>query len=278
MLFPPSLYLSIYIYLGLTSHLLESLTDEYPLQYKLNFAISPFGSGETPLQHYNALLCLPYLQLHSNAVILFNNDLLYKTTSTNGHVTMAAMNDYIVQTMVDCVRPLNSNKKVFTEPWDMIGSVAPLPQYKFAAPSHVRVTRPTATWNDLIREVLQTRDKHKTLLSLIAVLRGNQANIDKAMSIGHSVIRQFKHHYRPVSWNPYPIDLWFGSEADLKDGKRLTTITNSDAVANYIKMVADRSNLMYQAKAYLHWFNDDCVDFKSSFELVSSIIDSYNSL
>ena len=36
--------------------------------------VTPFGSGETPLQHLNSLLCLSWLQSYADAVLLFGND------------------------------------------------------------------------------------------------------------------------------------------------------------------------------------------------------------
>lgn len=36
--------------------------------------VAPFSHGETPLQHYNSLLCLHHLQTQADGIILFQND------------------------------------------------------------------------------------------------------------------------------------------------------------------------------------------------------------
>ena len=47
---------------GLGSRLCESLRDEFSLSYLMSCVVAPHASGESPLQHYNALLCLDSLQ------------------------------------------------------------------------------------------------------------------------------------------------------------------------------------------------------------------------
>ena len=59
---------------GLGSAIAERLRDEYPLAHFLSISVAPFVSGESPLQHYNTLLSLRWLQNYSDAVVLFQND------------------------------------------------------------------------------------------------------------------------------------------------------------------------------------------------------------
>lgn len=61
---------------GLSSALLERIRDNYPLAYILSIPIAPFSLGDTPLQHYNSLLCLSWLQTYSDAVLLIQNDVV----------------------------------------------------------------------------------------------------------------------------------------------------------------------------------------------------------
>lgn len=80
--------------LGLTCHLLvihthSSMSSMWLLQ-----------SGDTPLQYYNTLLSLPYLQEYSDCVLLFQNDtLLTEALKTSNTVTMATLyyQQYIVE-------------------------------------------------------------------------------------------------------------------------------------------------------------------------------------
>lgn len=66
---------------GLTSAILELLREDYPLSYILSAPVAPFSLGETPLQHYNALLALSWLQRYADAVVLFQNDRVMEQAS-----------------------------------------------------------------------------------------------------------------------------------------------------------------------------------------------------
>ena len=63
---------------GLSSALLERIRDNYPLAYILSIPVAPFILGDTPLQHYNSLLCLSWLQTYSDAVLLIQNDTILR--------------------------------------------------------------------------------------------------------------------------------------------------------------------------------------------------------
>lgn len=62
------------LYTGLGSALIEQLRDDYPMAYILSVLVAPFSYGETPLQHYNTLLCLSRLQDHCDSTLVFRND------------------------------------------------------------------------------------------------------------------------------------------------------------------------------------------------------------
>jgi len=55
---------------GLGSRILESLRGEFRLEHIISCVVAPFLTGDTPLQHYNALLSLASLQKYVCLVIL----------------------------------------------------------------------------------------------------------------------------------------------------------------------------------------------------------------
>ena len=67
-------------YTGLGSALLEQLRDDYPMAYILSVLVAPFIHGETPLQHYNSLLCLSRLQDYCDSSLVFQNDSVLEQT------------------------------------------------------------------------------------------------------------------------------------------------------------------------------------------------------
>eukprot|EP00795_Rhopilema_esculentum_P013533 gene13533-4418_t len=90
---------------GLGCAILESLRDEFPAISITSVTVAPFVSGESPLQHYNALLTLHWLQRYADCVLLFHNDEVMnhsvsisgvpKVTQKGSLATLSDINDYI---------------------------------------------------------------------------------------------------------------------------------------------------------------------------------------
>ena len=108
---------------GLGSFILEQLRDDYPLAYTLSVAVAPFSLGETPLQHYNTLLCLSWQQTYSDAVLLFQNDYILQQAQkstriekragrhSSEDVSVSEMNRQISQTLCNSFLPIWSAKQ-----------------------------------------------------------------------------------------------------------------------------------------------------------------------
>ena len=98
--------------IGLTCHLMEAVRDAFPIQYIFNVAITPFSSGETPLQYYNTLLSLPYLQEYSDCVLLLHNDMLLKEAlKANSTASMADINGIVSGILINISRPLENKQR-----------------------------------------------------------------------------------------------------------------------------------------------------------------------
>ena len=88
---------------------------DFPASYILCVTVAPFSFGETPLQHYNSLLSLSWLQKYADGVILVQNDViadqLWKTTGICRRVgepqfSMEDMNAAISSNLSNCLLPL----------------------------------------------------------------------------------------------------------------------------------------------------------------------------
>ncbi len=110
---------------GIGSSVLELLREEYPLAHLLSVSVAPFNEGETPLQHYNTVLCLSWLQTYSDAVLLFQNDSVLhqlQRVAARGaarrarklesfSVAMEDMNRHIGQTLCNSLLPVWTTKR-----------------------------------------------------------------------------------------------------------------------------------------------------------------------
>ena len=115
---------------GLGSAILEHLREDYPLSYILSVPVAPFSLGETPLQHYNTVLCLSWLQDYCDAVLMFQNDCVLQQTQKylskgapgrrgSESVSLEDMNRHISHTLCNSLLPVWSAKPhrlVYTEP------------------------------------------------------------------------------------------------------------------------------------------------------------------
>ncbi|KAH1178147.1 hypothetical protein KIL84_011849, partial [Mauremys mutica] len=119
---------------GLSSRLCEAIRDEYSLGQILSVTVAPHQGGESPLQHYNSLLCLSWLQRHVDGVLLFQNDAVLRRTAAllgkkapvsdmQPQVSLSAMNTYVTSCLAELLYPL----KAFTTGrgmvfWDSLAS------------------------------------------------------------------------------------------------------------------------------------------------------------
>ncbi|XP_067386557.1 tubulin delta chain-like isoform X2 [Emydura macquarii macquarii] len=162
---------------GLGSRLCEAIRDEYSLGHILAVTVAPHQAGESALQHYNALLCLSWLQRHVDGVLLIQNDevlrraaaLLAETAQVSDvqpQVSLAAMNAYIASCLAGLLYPLKafttgSGISMGLEPWELLRSVCPVPAMKFLRVAQAR-RRGTVFWDSLASSVVHSlpRESH----------------------------------------------------------------------------------------------------------------------
>ncbi|XP_053117088.1 tubulin delta chain-like isoform X2 [Hemicordylus capensis] len=210
---------------GLSSRLCEAIREEYPTGHILSVSVVPHQAGESPLQHYNSLLCLSWLQRYADGILLFPNDEVLKQASVlqrrdapeaSSQVSSSAMNAYIASCLAGLLHPL----KLFTtqsgismgmEPWELLRSVCPMPALKFLHTAQASI-RGTVFWDSLASSVVQPvprqslagKPHHST--ALLAVARSPQE--DAFLLNSSSVLKKLKQAYRCVPWNPCPVTFW----------------------------------------------------------------------
>nr|XP_056713336.1 uncharacterized protein LOC130484385 [Euleptes europaea] len=287
---------------GLSSRLCEAIRDEYPLGHILAVSVAPHQAGESPLQHYNSLLCLSWLQRYTDGILLFCNDeVLKRAASLQGkdppeggqQVSLSTMNTYIVSCLAGLLYPL----KIFTtqsgislgmEPWELLRATCPVPALKFLHTAQAS-TRGTVFWDSLAssvtqsipRESLHGRPQPRSS-ALLAVARGPQ---EDSFLVGRtSVLRKLKKAYCCVPWNPFPANYWTDPVSLLPLGHNshaLTICANHSCSADLLRRVEQQARLMYESKAFLHWYwRHGCEegDFEQGFETLLSAVESYGRL
>lgn len=289
---------------GLGSHLCQEIRDNYPAGHLLSVTAAPHETGDTPLQHYNSLLCLSYLQRYCDGVLLFSNDDVMKraastaekkTFSSSGLqpvVSLTAMNAHIASCLAGLLYPVYSLKtrsmvSMGLEPWELIRSLCPMPSMKFLHTAQV-CRRGTAFWDQVTSSVVQTvprANPHGQLhhsVSVLAVARNSQ---DYSFLLSRdSVLMKLKQSYRCVSWNPSPIHFWTDPQNILDPSCRshsLTVCANHSSAADLVSGIVGKARTMYDSGAYLHWYRRygcEDGDFQVAFDTLDCVVDEYNSL
>ena len=276
---------------GLGSRLCETMRDEYPMNHLMSCTVTPCATGESPLQNYNALLTLAYLQRNTDCVILIHNDdVLNKLQRKMESVSFDNMNSSIASSLAGVFLPTDtltpkSGPSIGMEPWEMIRSVCPLPANKFV---HVyQVARSKLSWEGLRKQLSQGIRRHSSKgtvfgsIANVVIARGDSTEtFYPTMSQG--LEKKFKKTFNTVSWSPYPIDVWTAKSNIIgpKDTASITVASNSESIVEYLETVYERSKLKFNAKAYLHWYNKYGTtneDFGEAYGVIEDIIKDYKS-
>ncbi|TPX52848.1 hypothetical protein CcCBS67573_g09795 [Chytriomyces confervae] len=182
---------------GLGSRITEEVREAYPKHFIWNCVISPFASGETALQHYNSLLSLSSLQMSSDMISIFSNDVLmgsiakqhslYKSKG-DSKISISELNQQIALTLAGVLLPTcpilsNGDGDLQYLPMrdfsglDLIAQVAPMPACKIVSlassenviNSEMRVglnkgLTPPVSWDDLASDLLRNMAPASTSL------------------------------------------------------------------------------------------------------------------
>ncbi|PVD37371.1 hypothetical protein C0Q70_04370 [Pomacea canaliculata] len=277
---------------GFGSHLCEALRDKYPVNYLMSVAIGPCASGESPLQHYNSVLCLAALQRTVDGIILIqNDDILDKLhkKSPDCQVSFEAVNKVIAHTIAGLVLPTDSlttsrNINLGQEPWELLKIACPMPATKFLQATHLAKSK--LSWEGLVTKVLHATPRYshmgKPFSSLASVLtaRGDTTgSFHKSLKLG--LDKRIRSALNFVDWNPFPIDVWtaFVNTTGPKDTSSITMALNSSCVTQYFDAICQRAELMVRARAYLHWYERYGTfqeDIEEAMRVVHTCQDNYN--
>jgi len=275
---------------GLGSLLHQRLRDEYPMNYILSCVIAPYESGESPLQDYNASLCLSSLHEHADSILLFKNDeVLQKSNVLREYkqaqkvqkslsVSLVDCNQYIARCIAELILPTESVSSDSArcagfglEPWELVRTVCPVPSTKFFHAGCVPCTAQNILSDAVKVANHQHGHNHCTNISGLFVIRGNSPSFHV-----NSVIKQMKF----VQWNPFPLDVWTSKVNPLGSSKTtsLVAATNCSIIVPFLERTVTKAKTKFIVNAYRHWYTkygctDD--DFLQAFANLDTVTSSY---
>ncbi|XP_043922006.1 tubulin delta chain-like [Protopterus annectens] len=227
---------------GLGAHLCEAVRDEYPLGHILSVSVSPYRTGECPLQHYNSLLCLSWLQRCGISIGMEPWELLRSVCP-------------VPSTKFLCLNHISKRGTAF---WDSMSS---------------------SVVHMLQRQSHLGKPYYST--SVLAVARGNHDNsffssVDSVLSKLKQGYRCASWNPFPIDYWTDPQNV----VDPLPHSQSLTVCANHSSVTGHLQHVIEKARAMYQSRGYLHWYwkyGCEDEDFQEAFETLQFIVDSYNS-
>jgi hypothetical protein len=88
-----------------------------------------------------------------------------------------------------------------------------------------------------------------------------------------------RRHGAGVEWNPFVVDALASQRSVVGDGRAsMSLLWNSSGMGDVLQGVVDKAAVMYEAGAYLHWYESYGCDegvFEEAFEVVQGMIDAY---
>eukprot|EP01116_Phalansterium_solitarium_P007425 TRINITY_DN20088_c0_g1_i1.p1 TRINITY_DN20088_c0_g1~~TRINITY_DN20088_c0_g1_i1.p1 ORF type:complete len:440 (+),score=122.21 TRINITY_DN20088_c0_g1_i1:89-1408(+) len=227
---------------GLGSHLIESIRTAYPCQFLLSVVVTPYAAGETPLQSYNSLLSLAWLQRYVDGVILFQNErvltalakslagLTSQTVKLDAagqyRVSVADVNLYVASCLTGVFFPMPveasldpkkkgkqeiKGKSAEFDIGDFVTCVCPIPDLKFIEV----VTAPFVTpmkkssrlkpWKEITASLAGSTSRYSQTEVLLNIVSQVYVRGDKDLTFMTefaAVDKKLSKDYPSVPWNP----------------------------------------------------------------------------
>ena len=255
---------------GLGSHIIENLRDLYPCNYIMSCCVAPCVSGESPLQSFNALLTLNWLQNYCDSIILQQNDhLVYqasrkKQSSKSPSVSFQDINKLVASILAGIFLPTDTlstsvGVSLGQEPWEVVRTLTPMPGLKFVHTAQYSSSK--LSWDGMATKLMlqcpKYNDRGEQIKSLAAtVIARGDVRDSFMLDMRNGLSNKLKKGFNFVPWNPYPLDCWT-SKSGLAgiQGASLTAALNSSSIKEFLQIVLTRSRAKLKAGAYTHWYH-----------------------
>ncbi|KAH6598644.1 hypothetical protein BASA50_003680 [Batrachochytrium salamandrivorans] len=264
---------------GLGSRLALEIRDAYPKNFIMSCSFSPFSSGETAIQDYNAMLTLASLQASVDFIGLFPNDIILSNTArklgldsncNSLRVSMDNLNSWASQALAGILLPVSQvsvDETVIQESFR--GRFAGLNSERTVTVDH---TKSFSGW-DLITQVTPMPS------TKMAMFSSSQGVIDKSRFplTRDSISERWDDLFTELNRNMCPT---------IPDQKRScigARLNVRDDVVPILKKIYSHVSQMYKQRAYVHWYKKYAKEnteemFTEAFETVDSILDAYMGL
>ncbi|KAF5292120.1 hypothetical protein FQA39_LY14075 [Lamprigera yunnana] len=274
---------------GVGSRTLEMLRDLYPNKIITSVIVLPYIRGEVVTQSYNSLLTLTKLYDATDAIFLYENDIVHRMCSkylSLSKISFDDINGIIAQQLATTFQPLGD-----ATTWNVIKNLSSHPNYKLIqirsaphiAKKHLQFET-SSTWSMLVAQIKSSiksshdffeirNEKKLKCTGNIFIKRGPiTANLEDLKPLSDPSIY--------VSWLPPESQLSsFHQSRSFKDVKIFATfLSNNNYVYNALDNILNDALLLYNNKAYLHHYERFGINkefFDNAFDEFNNISEAY---
>ena len=255
---------------GFGSEITKLLKIEYPAMFTINITITPFQSGENPVQSYNFIHTISVLQEYSDMIIYIDNSAVSQICGKNNrNFTMSTINHCIMQNLNILYQKVCNIPSRFTL-WETVKSLTPIPATKFVLTGSSFNRNQTTNIETCTRFIKQAtcfgKEKSITGITMISGLKYPEM----LAKLKIKYIKSFNF----VEWNPFPEEFWFCKTSNVG----VNVAMNNSAIRNNLSEMYYTAKDKFDAGAYVHWyekFGTSPSDFEYAFQSLENINENY---
>ena len=264
---------------GFTSLLMESLSDEFDKQTKMNVPILPSSRmSSTRIESFNAALSMPYLLNHSQLATILDNEAIhdiYNNLLATTEPTLDDFNNLIAQFVSSITISMRFDSALNVDLAEFKANYVPYPRIHFLMSSY----EPIISNEKAISEQPTVADITKQAFDPAYMLTKCSPTNGKYMAcslayrgdiipkdVGHAIAAlKSKRIFRFVDWCPtgFKCGISYKGPTIIKNSRLtqttrgLTTLSNSTSIATIFNRVADQFDASYTDRTFAHVYTSE---------------------
>ncbi|CAF1318427.1 unnamed protein product [Adineta ricciae] len=294
---------------GLGAYAVECVRDELPRSFLLTTIVVPYTSGEVVVQNYNSLLTLSHLYHSTDALLVFENDILQqyakKLVSCSGvdrPTNIHDMNNILTRHLCSFLQPIAKKDHSFCDLNYLLEQLLPHTFYKLltlrCVPqlSDQALDFSTYKWSSLIKTLSQMyinnsyldeglnwslkpfQTRTKSLANVFLSRSYDKEDLDNELK---QYFNQSDFYSSFLSPSNYYSAFQYRDKSYLNYEKYLSFVSNCQTPVASLDRIVNKSWQLFGQKAYLHHYMKYDIDeqvFLNGFVQIEQVIKSYNQL
>lgn len=262
--------------------------DDFPSTWICPSVVGPFSRGDNPLQYYNTMFSLQYLNEYADAVVYTNNDIMSKSSlnrddNVGGSANFEHMNQSFAEDLASVFFPLGSTSAQSSDQnmGQFISTLCPLRRHRF-----IRVgsssSKKQVAWEILSKKATERlgieRGSPHVAFAAHVVVRGYDGKAQTNKDIETPLL---KYNKGMSSWHPSSTTTVHADRPMALTSRSVAMAVNRSEMGSVVRYVSRMAAIKFHSRAYLHSYRRygiDQDDFAEAFESMNNIVAAYDEM